>query len=87
MNKKEIGLFLRDERESRKLTQEQLGELAGVKRHAIIDLEKGLSNFSVETMLKILQALGFNIKFTKNVITFDFKNVKSSTIKDKQIIN
>lgn len=85
MNKREIGLFVRDNRESQNLTQEQLGELSGVKRHAIMDVEKGLSNFSVETMLKLLQGLGFNIKFTSDLATFDFKTVKSATIKDKQL--
>lgn len=52
-----IGAAIKNVRQERNLTQEQLGELIGVQKAQISKLEKGSGNVTIETILKIFQAL------------------------------
>lgn len=55
-----MGQSIKDAREARKLTQEQLGELVGVKKAQISRWENG-RNVSGETLRKVFRALGMPI--------------------------
>ncbi|WP_317127203.1 helix-turn-helix domain-containing protein [Brumimicrobium glaciale] len=49
--------------EKKSLTQEQLGELVGVKKAQISRLENSIGNLTFETVLRILNALGAKLRF------------------------
>ena len=57
MDRTAIGKVLRRERKSRKLTQEVLSGLAGIDRSHLGKLELGQTGMSLETMMKIADAL------------------------------
>ncbi len=52
-----IGDMIRFARKKRKLTQEQLGEMVGVKKAQISRLEKSTGNVTLETVMRIFNAL------------------------------
>ncbi|AFL83299.1 putative transcriptional regulator with C-terminal CBS domains [Belliella baltica DSM 15883] len=53
-----IGDMIKIARKKRKLTQEQLGELVGVKKAQISRLENSTGNVTFETVVRIFNALG-----------------------------
>lgn len=53
-----IGDMIKTARKKRKLTQEQLGELVGVKKSQISRLENSTGNVTFETVMRIFNALG-----------------------------
>lgn len=55
-----MGQSIKDAREAKKLTQEQLGELVGVKKAQISRWEHG-RNVSGETLRRVFRALGMPI--------------------------
>lgn len=55
-----MGRSIKDARESKSLTQEQLGDLVGVKKSQISRWENG-RNVSGETLRKVFRALGMPI--------------------------
>lgn len=55
-----IGEAIKTARLEQHLTQEELGERIGVKKHQISKLEKGKSMISLPTISRIFKALGFN---------------------------
>lgn len=58
-----LGSTIKAVRKERQLTQEQLGELIGVKKSQISKLERNTKNVTIETVLKVFKALKANIKF------------------------
>ncbi|MCF8307704.1 MAG: helix-turn-helix domain-containing protein [Bacteroidales bacterium] len=58
-----LGDMIKRLRNEKNLTQEQLGEMIGVKRSEISKLERGSRNMTVTTVLKIFRALKVDIKF------------------------
>ncbi|MGY6562991.1 MAG: helix-turn-helix domain-containing protein [Luteibaculaceae bacterium] len=57
-----IGDMIRTARRKRQLTQEQLGEMVGVKKAQISRLENSTGNVTFETVMKIFNALGAKLK-------------------------
>ena len=57
MNAEIIGFVLRELRENKGLTQEQLSGLAALDRTHYSKLERGLRSPTIETVFKIAQAL------------------------------
>ena len=57
-----IGESIRKARQAKKLTQEQLGELMGVKRAQVCRIEKG-RNLSLSTIARAFKAMGINATF------------------------
>ncbi|MGO9535118.1 MAG: helix-turn-helix domain-containing protein [Syntrophobacteraceae bacterium] len=53
-----FGQRVRQERTTRKLSQEQLAELAGVHRTYIGMIERGEKNITLENIEKLAKALG-----------------------------
>ncbi len=64
-----VGLAIRRARESRNLTQEQLGERIGVQRARICSIEKGV-NLRLSTLRRIFKALDIEVKL-------DIENMQS----------
>jgi quercetin dioxygenase-like cupin family protein len=56
-----IGARVRQERQARKWTLDQLAEWAGVSRRALVNVEQGVANPSVGTLLRISDALGIGL--------------------------
>ncbi|RMG23027.1 MAG: XRE family transcriptional regulator [Bacteroidetes bacterium] len=57
-----IGQIIRETRQKKRLTQAQLGELIGVQKSQISKLENNTKNFRIDTILKVLHALGAKLK-------------------------
>ena len=53
-----IGLRVREKRQSRRWTLDQLAETAGISRRMVVNVEQGAANPSVGTLLRISDALG-----------------------------
>ena len=58
-----VGDMIKAARKERKLTQEQLGQLIGVKKAQISRLENNASNVTIETILKVFNALEAKVNF------------------------
>src|SRR5213083_2382279 len=56
-----IGGRVKQERQSRRWTLDQLAEAAGVSRRMVINVEQGAANPSVGTLLRISDALGIGL--------------------------
>jgi len=59
-----LGEMIKSVRKERHLTQEQLGELIGVQKSQISKLERNTKNVTIETILKVFNALKANVKFS-----------------------
>lgn len=57
-----LGAHIRQIRLEKKLTQEQLADLAGVSENTIVTLESGKLNTTVATCFDIAKALGVEPK-------------------------
>jgi ribosome-binding protein aMBF1 (putative translation factor) len=53
-----MGETIRKARQSRNLTQEELGALIGVKKAQISRLERGYNNMTLSTISRVFRALG-----------------------------
>lgn len=58
-----IGEAIRQARKNKKLTQEQLGELMGVRRAQVSRIENG-QNLTVGTIVRAFKAMGVPAAFT-----------------------
>ena len=58
-----LGEAIKQARKERHLTQEQLGELVGVKKSQISKLENSLTDARFETIIKVFKALNAKINF------------------------
>ena len=67
-----LGQTIKKIREEKNLTQEQLGQMVGVKRAQISKIENNLTDARFETILKVFRALdariNFNIELKKQTI-------------------
>ena len=57
-----IGDVLQSRRKARKIAQEQLADIAGISPRTLRDIEKGIANPELETLMKICNVLGMEIK-------------------------
>lgn len=62
LEKQSIGELIQSRRKSRKILQEDLAEIAGISSRTLRDIEKGIANPELETLLKIFDVLGLGIK-------------------------
>ncbi len=58
-----LGRMIKAARKERNLTQEQLGELVGVKKSQISKLESSANSATMDTILRVFKALKAEIKF------------------------
>ena len=62
-----LGYMIKKTRKERKLTQEQLGQLVGVRKSEISKLERSARNMTISTVIKVFRAMNANIKFMVNL--------------------
>lgn len=62
-----LGQTIKKVRLERNLTQEQLGELVGVKKSQISKIENSLTDARFETILKVFKALDAKISFNVEI--------------------
>lgn len=70
-----LGDMIRSVRKERQLTQEQLGELIGVQKSQISKLERNTKNVTIETILKVFNALKAKVKFSVEMNENEYKVV------------
>lgn len=58
-----IGQAIKQARQERNLTQEELGELVGVKKAQISKIENSTTDARFTTILKVFKALGAKVNF------------------------
>ena len=61
MNKKEIGEYVIERRDTLRISQGRLAELSGVSVHTLSNLETGNGNVTLETLLKVTKILGLKL--------------------------
>ncbi len=57
-----IGKAIKQTRQERKLTQEELGKLIGVQKAQISRLENNASNVTMDTLIRVFRALKATVK-------------------------
>jgi transcriptional regulator with XRE-family HTH domain len=57
-----IGKVIRERRKSLGITQPHLAELAGVNVNTLYKLERGISNPTIEVLVKIAEVLGLEVR-------------------------
>lgn len=57
-----IGHAIKQTRKERKLTQAELGNLMGVKKAQISRIENSTGNVTIDTLLRVFNALQANVK-------------------------
>lgn len=67
-----LGKMIKAARQQRHLTQEQLGELVGVKKAQISKLESSANSATIDTVIRVFKALkaeiNFNVKLEDNFV-------------------
>ena len=67
-----LGRMIKAARQERNLTQEQLGELVGVKKAQISKLESSSNSATIDTIMKVFKALkaevNFNVTIEKQIL-------------------
>jgi HTH-type transcriptional regulator/antitoxin HipB len=63
-----IGQTIKQIRKNRNLTQEQLGELVGVKKTQISKIENSLTDARFETIMKVFKALNAKVNFNVELL-------------------
>ncbi len=61
-DKETFGKIIQARRKSRKIAQAELGEIAGVSPRTLRDIEKGIANPELETLIRICNVLGMEIR-------------------------
>ena len=59
-----IGQAIKQTRKERKLTQEELGKLIGVQKAQISRIENNASNVTIETLMRVFNALQAKVVFS-----------------------
>jgi HTH-type transcriptional regulator/antitoxin HipB len=62
-----LGRMIKTARKERNLTQEQLGELIGVKKAQISKLESSTNSATIDTIIKVFKALQAEISFNVRI--------------------
>lgn len=62
-----LGRMIKAARKERHLTQEQLGELIGVKKSQISKLESSANSATIDTILRVFKALKAEINFNVKI--------------------
>jgi len=68
-----IGEAIKKARLERKLTQEELGQLVGVKKAQISKLENCVTDARFETIIKVFRALNAKINFNVELLNQSMK--------------
>ena len=71
-----IGQAIKESRQERKLTQEELGKLVGVQKAQISRLESNASNVTIDTLMKVFSALKAKVKIQVELPNANFNLAK-----------
>jgi len=71
-----IGKAIKQTRQDRNLTQEELGKLIGVQKAQISRLENNASNVTLDTLVRVFSALKANIKLQIELPNFNISYPK-----------
>lgn len=63
-----LGEAIKQARKERHLTQEELGQLVGVKKAQIYKLENSLTDARFETIIKVFKALNAKVNFNVELL-------------------
>lgn len=69
-----LGQTIKQVRQERNLTQEQLGKLVGVQKAQISKIENSVKNARFETILKVFDALGAKVNFNVELNSKELAN-------------
>jgi transcriptional regulator with XRE-family HTH domain len=58
MDKSELGRIIRQRRNLLKITQKDLSEISGVTLRKLSDIENGIANPTIDTLVNVMDALG-----------------------------
>ncbi|MFT6997590.1 MAG: y4mF family transcriptional regulator [Cryomorphaceae bacterium] len=61
MDTKHIGNYLRKRRKVLKISQEDLADIAGVSERTLRDIEKGIANPELASLIKVCEVLGLRL--------------------------
>ena len=67
LNMEILGRMIKTARKERNLTQEQLGDLIGVKKAQISKLESSANSATIDTIIKVFKALKAEISFNVKI--------------------
>lgn len=67
LNMEILGRMIKTARKERNLTQEQLGNLIGVKKAQISKLESSTNSATIDTVIKVFKALKAEISFNVKI--------------------
>ncbi len=67
-----LGQTIKSIRQEQNMTQEELGELVGVKKAQISKIENSLTDARFDTILKVFRALNAKINFNVEVLNRKF---------------
>jgi HTH-type transcriptional regulator / antitoxin HipB len=67
-----LGQTIKTIRQEQNMTQEELGELVGVKKAQISKIENSLTDARFDTILKVFRALNAKINFNVEVLNRKF---------------
>ena len=73
MDAKEIGIIIKRRRQSLKVNQQELSELANIGINTLVDIERGQGNPKLQTILSVLDTLGLQLDI--NLKTLDYEKV------------
>jgi HTH-type transcriptional regulator / antitoxin HipB len=62
-----LGRMIKQARQERNLTQEQLGELVGVQKAQISKLESSANSATIDTIIRVFKALKADIHFNVTI--------------------
>ena len=62
MNKLAIGQAIAERRKTLDISQARLAKLSGVSVHTISNIETGIGNVTLDTLLKVTEVMGFHVK-------------------------
>ena len=62
-----LGQAIKQARQERNMTQEELGELVGVQKAQISKIENSAKNARFETIMKVFDALGAKVNFNVEI--------------------
>lgn len=75
----DIGGMLRKERVKQKLSKVRLAELSNVHRNTILQLESGIGNVELNTLISICNVLGQSIQLVPNAAVFNTQSQLDAT--------
>lgn len=67
-----LGQTIKNIRQEQNMTQEELGELVGVKKAQISKIENSLTDARFDTILKVFRALNVKISFNVEMLNRNF---------------